>query len=363
MTKERVLVLGGGLSGLTVAHLLQKKGFVPVILEGGKQKKISPSPTLHPLKLHAKINLKKWDHVLNLGGRTVLWGGWVDPQYSSAKVNRFLNVKKLKIPKWLQKKQFQGKLEADKSLCRKLSKGISIKTNRLVTKLEIAQGKIQGVWCGKKFFAGTKVVVCLSPVETVRLLFNSGYQSRSLGKGFINHGLLGFVVLLKKEKCKEYSAFRRKSWGIVEFRGFFSGKLIDESLSDYRYARIHSIIEIPASRNKYLYKDKKNKSKLSLKYDLTIKDKRIFSKARAETLALIESLFPEHEGIINLHQDSEFAIAHEVGGCNQVIHQDGRVKNLKGLWIADASILNRTYPSYPTAPLLQEIFKICEQVH
>lgn len=360
MTNYDVLVLGGGLSGLVAASELKERGFNPLVLEGGKsQKKIKT----HPASLVSQINLKKWDHVLNLGGRSLLWGGWIGPEYKEEKLYRKLKVKKLNISPQLRKNKFCAKHQVDKNLVSRLKKNIKIKTNQLVTKLVIENGEVYGVYCQKKFYPSKKVVICLSPVETVRLLFNSSYKDPGLGKGFINHGLLGFVVLLKKSqalKLKNESAYMKKKWGIIEYRGEFPAREFDKTLGDYVYARIHSIIELPASSKKYLYLN--HQKKLSLAYDISAVDKKIYETALNDTMNVINKLLPEHEAIISLHDENEFSIAHETGGCTQVTHQDGRLKKVRGVWIADASVLKRTYATYPTYNILRSTKAICAQV-
>lgn len=459
-----VIIVGGGLSGLLVADRLGRRGLDCLLLEAGPTLKNKRPPiAVRQFDAATKPLLEidqdawrfrstgppyDWMRVRALGGRSLLWGGWcerIDAQnlrdaqgleatwpvslielalYYRA-VERRLGIRTARVSPFF--KQVTSKLglevtgkrgsvlsQGTRALCgldlpQPRVRGHSVALRLISVNGRIRQIELIDTRTGKvQVLSANAFVLCASPIETTRLLLESGIQGESglVGAGLVDHLVATCLAILPYpaptlgppkplERCALIPRFvnvgrqhRRdyRSGFTVEIlgpnslselgqTGIHGLGIDDKETKQLSFCLVHAIGEGHAHAKRFVALDSDDRDSLGRPIPVInlawSEEQKLMAADMDETVAAVaDALAPPNSRIIRLRDALQpGGIAHEAGTArmgkrsrDSVVDSTGAVFGVRGLYIADASIQPTALDRHPTLTLLALALRTADRI-
>lgn len=461
---SRVIVVGGGLSGLLIADRLRRHNIDCLVLEAGPS--LPRKPPAKQSRFDAAIeNLLRvdesawrfqavglpydWIRVRALGGRSLLWGGWcarMDPQnFRDAKAlgaswpislaelmpyyraaEKLLGVRTGRVSAFFSQVTRKLGLDATPKLGAilptrtraftglDLPRPGRLQTNAVVLRLLANGGRIRQLEVldtlsgNTTLLSASAVVLCASPIETTRLLLESGIRGErgQVGTGLVDHLVSTCLAILPRpapsrgtsgplERCALVPRFvnlgRRRprdyrSGFTIEMRGPIALEEIGVSALhglgiDHQEAQQLSYCAVNAIGEAYPHADR------FVALDTTVRDslgrsvpvislawsdeqKTMASDMDEAVAAIADALAPPNSRVVRLRDALRpGGIAHEAAVA-RMAHDPadgatdpwGAVFGVRGLYVADASVMPTALDRHPTLTLLALALRTADRV-
>jgi choline dehydrogenase-like flavoprotein len=373
-----------------------------------------------------------WARAHAVGGRGNLWGGWLSrfgprvfteggwpygpralaPHYDHAE--RWLGALRGElVPRFANLRNELGVRVEAGVFATRLGPGLdsplahSVQTHTIATKLETGAARcaLQVLVNGRPHtLLGRKLILAASPIETARLLLESGHCHPEVGRGLTDHSMLGYVLYEPNRQpvrlagpvarptafiprfvnLGESGARRYKGGFSVELMGPFptshASALQREALgirpnSPGSVTYINAIGEQWRHPDRYLdlaprALDAVGRRLPRVRFAWSSQERRMVAEMKTtcrQIAAVIAS--PGAELVRCRDPFVHPAIYHPAGTCamgreaNRPCDANGAVRDLPNVWIADASVFPSGGDAHPTLSVLAHAGRVARAVH
>jgi len=391
------LIIGGGISGLTIARTLSSNGFSTAICEAGSLQNNPDYSTDQFWTYQSSGDDYSWQRVRCIGGRAELWGGHLAMPTEDDFKNWPISIEDLRPylerttallqakivgkskqhtvylgeeeyqlkPKWMATHSEKRPL-----LGSDLIEGIEILENTRIEKLLIDGKKVIGVRAvDRREILAREVILCASPFENIRLLGKSGLSElKGLGEGIQDHYVASYLLLHNQKTLDPEKNFHRSQvtnsragfwfelngpYPLIDIEEEFLEELeiSPKEAQSMSYHVVHGFGETDSKGKRKVY----FRECLKIDWNWTEKDLENHEKLKAACMDLVQTVATEDCELVPFRDPVQMqAVPHESGGCCLGVVTDlyGRFNEVEGLSVGDASLMPSSLACYPTLTFL-----------
>lgn len=451
-----MLIVGAGPAGLLIGDLLVRAGVQCTILEAGpfvtdrRAMLRASARNTHPDSAQWEAHLTgvkdaaadlpfAWTRVRAVGGRSLVWGGWCarfaeETFADAAAAGAPWPVGAVELAPYYELVEDLFGVRADPSCLsvieaklgikvlprraalrakRSVRSGLSLRrgVRRVVPSAVVSRilwtdcGSVDGVefidasGCRRRARARI-VVLCASPVETIRLLLTDppnaiADRAHLIGRGLVDHLVVSFLAIAPKPVERSSDTFLRSSTFIPRFvnlktgmrRSYVGGfsmevqgpmraaeldpsvrailKLSAQDARESSYYYVNALGDALPHAGRFVELHASGTDKLGRRVPVVHQawsnnDIRMTEDMIESALAVADAITPADSVIVPIRDPRRHrALFHEAGGCamghdpsTTVTDPVSRVRGVRGLYVADASVFPTSGDRHPTLTIL-----------